>query len=550
MRVLIFHGYLLRGTGSNVYNAELAQAFVRAGHEVHLLCQDRDPLGLPWVDAVGDWDGGGLDVRVRADPARATVYRPDIGGLLPVYVADRYDGVEARPFPELSDEEVEGYLERNVAAVRDVMARAEPDVALANHLVMGPAVLARALAGTGVPYAVKIHGSALEYVVKPHPRFLPYAREGLDGAGGVLVGSRHTAESLWEAIGDADLPARTRLGPPGVDVERFAPREGDERWARLDALRRRLEEETHQDEAEALHSGAERGQTPSVTPRAERGQTPSGGPDVKRGLTPGDAFARSTGEAAAGLAAVRPGERLVVFVGKLIASKGVELLLAAWPLVRARVGDARLVVIGFGAFREGLEALAGALARGDLDAARATRGESGGELPWLAAFLDGLAGDERAAYADAARAAAGSVAWTGRLDHDELADVLPAAEAMAVPSTFPEAFGMVAAEAAACGALPVVARHSGLAEVAETMAGAVPAPARPWLTFEVGPGAVGELAAALAAWLQAPAELRAATRDAMVAITRERYSWDGVARTVIAAARGQLDDLACVPATG
>ena len=64
--------------------------------------------------------------------------------------------------------------------------------------------------------------------------------------------------------------------------------------------------------------------------------------------------------------------------------------------------------------------------------------------------------------------------WVGRLEHDELADLLPAAEAMVVPSTFPEAFGMVAAEAAACGALPVVARHSGLAEVAETLGGAVP----------------------------------------------------------------------------
>ena len=30
MRVLIFHGYLLRGTGSNVYNASLAQALAHA----------------------------------------------------------------------------------------------------------------------------------------------------------------------------------------------------------------------------------------------------------------------------------------------------------------------------------------------------------------------------------------------------------------------------------------------------------------------------------------------------------------------------------------
>src|SRR5918994_7619857 len=140
MRVLIFHGYLLRGTGSNVYNAELGQALVRAGHELHLLCQDRAPLELPWVDAAGDWDAGALELAVRRDPPRATVYRPDLGGLLPVYVADRYEAVEARPFQDLSAAEVAAYVERNVAAVREVVARARPDVALANHLVMGPLV--------------------------------------------------------------------------------------------------------------------------------------------------------------------------------------------------------------------------------------------------------------------------------------------------------------------------------------------------------------------------------------------------------------------------
>ena len=66
---------------------------------------------------------------------------------------------------------------------------------------------------------------------------------------------------------------------------------------------------------------------------------------------------------------------------------------------------------------------------------------------------------------------------------------------------------------------------------------------RPLLAFERGPGAVRELAAAVAGWLEAPEDLRAATRDAMVAITRERYSWDGVARTLVEAAEGRLDGL-------
>src|SRR3954452_15354047 len=242
LRILIFHGYLLGGTGSNVYNAALAEALARAGLEVHLLCQDRAPFAHPWVDAAGDWDGGRLVVDEWRSPARITVYRPAID-LLPVYVADRYEGVEARPLPELSEAEVEDYLARNVAAVREVAARARPDAALANHLVMGPVVLARALGDTGVPYAVKVHGSALEYVVKPHPRFLPYALEGVRPARGVLVGSRHTAESLWAALGEAGLEDKTRLGPPGVDVERFAPRAPDAAAAGWTTLRDRLRSE-------------------------------------------------------------------------------------------------------------------------------------------------------------------------------------------------------------------------------------------------------------------------------------------------------------------
>ncbi len=88
-----------------------------------------------------------------------------------------------------------------------------------------------------MPYAVKVHGSALEYTVKPHPRFMPYAVEGLASAGGVLVGSRHTAESLWEAMGDDGVRGGTRLGPPGVDIRRFAPRDPDAAHAGLEALR-------------------------------------------------------------------------------------------------------------------------------------------------------------------------------------------------------------------------------------------------------------------------------------------------------------------------
>jgi glycosyltransferase involved in cell wall biosynthesis len=508
MRILVFHGYLLRGTGSNVYNARLVAALARRGATVDLLSQERRPHELDFVDAIGTWVDGAPRVEVLRQPVQVTAWRPDIGDLLPVYVADRYEGVRARTFLECSDEEIARYLDANVAAVRDVVARARPDVALANHLVMGPAILARAL-GAGVPYAVKVHGSALEYTVKRDlDRFLPFAREGLAPARTVLVGSRHTAESLWTALGDEGLPARTRLGPPGVDIEEFRSRPRAEAAAEVRDLARRL---TAAAAAEEDH-----------------------------------AFARD--EAAAGRALAQldfERDRHVAFVGKLIVSKGLDLLAAAWPLVLRDVPDARLVIVGFGGWRTGLERLLAALRAGDLTAARAIAEEGraleGGPrapLRLLLAFLDSLHGEERDAYVAAAARLDERVVLTGRLEHDELAPLLAAAEAQVVPSTFPEAFGMVAAEAAACGALPVSAAHSGLAEVTSTLAEAVPAAARPWLSFAAGDGAVREIAERVVAWLQAPEDLRAATRAALVAVARERYSWEGVAAGVVAAAQG------------
>jgi glycosyltransferase involved in cell wall biosynthesis len=54
---------------------------------------------------------------------------------------------------------------------------------------------------------------------------------------------------------------------------------------------------------------------------------------------------------------------------------------------------------------------------------------------------------------------------------------------------------------------------------------------------------VDAIAERLVAWLCAPADLRSRTREAVAAAARERYSWEGVARGVLGAAKGQLDAL-------
>jgi glycosyltransferase involved in cell wall biosynthesis len=240
----------------------------------------------------------------------------------------------------------------------------------------------------------------------------------------------------------------------------------------------------------------------------------------------------------------------VLFLGKEILSKGLDLLLAAWPLVLQRQPDAHLVVTGFGTWHTTAVRMTEALAKGDLAAVREIaeegRGAEGGPpgpLRHLLAFLDGLEGEARQRFLDAAASMHERVVFTGRLVHEELADLLPVCEALVVPSTFPEAYGMVAAEAAACGVLPISAGHSGAKEVSAMLAAAVPQEAREWLSFPVDDDAVRAIAARVRAWLQASDEVRAATRAALVATARERFSWEVVAGGVVAAAEGRLSEL-------
>jgi glycosyltransferase involved in cell wall biosynthesis len=243
-------------------------------------------------------------------------------------------------------------------------------------------------------------------------------------------------------------------------------------------------------------------------------------------------------------------DRIVAYVGKLIVSKGVDLLLCAWPLVLARQPRAKLLIVGFGTYREGLELLLRAIEQGNLAVirqiarlGRALEGEQVDHLAYIEAFFDGLTGAEHDAYFLAARNIRHTLIFTGKLDHDVLANLLPLAETLVVPSTFPEAFGMVAVEATACGVWPIVANHSGLAEVAGALSHVVASEHQRLLSFQLGLNAIGEIAERINTWLAMPA----AERKRLTAVTRkltvEMWSWEGVARTVLAACAGRIDEL-------
>ena len=155
----------------------------RAGHEVVVFCQEPHPQ--------------------LYDVGEAEIVRPDIGGLLPVFVLDRYEGLEARRLPELSQAEREHYVDANAAALRE---RLPTDLVFANHVLLGGPVAA----ATGARYAVKAHGSELEYAMRGNEDLSVWGRAGLMRAEAVFVGSEHIREVLEDVVGHVDPCTRCR----------------------------------------------------------------------------------------------------------------------------------------------------------------------------------------------------------------------------------------------------------------------------------------------------------------------------------------------------
>src|SRR5262245_5965427 len=277
MRIILWHGYLLSGTGSNIYTRAIAREWGRAGHDVTVVCQEPDPG--------------------RFDLAGARVVRPSLpGGRLPVFVLDRYEELEPRLLQDLTPDERRGYVEANAEAVRALLPA---DLVFCNHVLPGGAVGA----ASGARYAVKAHGSELEYSIRGDADLVAEAQAGLERAAVVYVGSGHIREVLEEVVGHV---AGVHEVPPGVDVDVFRPQ------PREDALRNLLAE-------------------------CRRDPPNPGNADERR---PDEGNADKLGRFLAGDAPT------VIYFGKLLYNKGVHLLLEALHGI-----DARAVIVGFGDYR-------------------------------------------------------------------------------------------------------------------------------------------------------------------------------------------------------
>lgn len=535
MNILLVHGWLLERSGSNVYNASLARALAQQGHSVHIFCQERHPEHFDFISEARFYDADGLPSvtfsRDAEGPGRCVLHRPDIGDLLPVYNLDEYEGFRVvKRFVDMSEEETERYLACNARALIRLVADHAVEIAFANHVYPNPTILQRVKAETGLPYVVFPHGSAIEYAVKRSDRIKALTGEAIDHADGLIVGNQVVTDRLWSLYPERKQAwsAKHSIVSVGVDTQIFEPVARSARPASIERLlaqgnpgngKGAEQTEWLLERARAVRDDDEL----LALVREARGQYHYTSPD------------RDLAEKMRAVDWV--GEKIVLYVGKLIAGKGLHDLLFALPAALRRYPAMRLVLVGESTYRETLEILLMALTEGRTSLVEriialgwALDERPLEELRTARTYLNQVGADTLLEWGRQTRPAE-RVLFTGYLNHARFRHLLPCADFTIFPSEIAEAYPLVLLESICAGALPLVAYFEGLKDGVDAISNGLPEDVRENLRISVEPDEkIGQIAEKLPRMLERPENYSEFCRN--VAVTG--FSWPSVARSLLA----------------
>ena len=471
--ICILHGYLLEGSGSNLWTRCVVESLCTDGHTVQLVCQEPYPERYDCIAEAYRYhlDGSVEQMLARDVPysGKCIMHKPQLGDTLPVYVWDKYDEYpNVVPMVNLGDDAIESYIEWNAAVVQRVVDEHGVTAMHANHAVLMSVVAQRVRARTGVPYAIMPHGSALEYAVKPDRRFYAYATSAFSDAGHIFVHGEEMRSRVATILPEVtNLHDKLSVLPLGVHTAQFEPVPRERRREKMGRFWGALSE---------LPRGRRAGQLGEMLTRVrEASDTTS----LRAALTSIKYETKSPDEDVEEKLQQIDWEHdaILLYVGRLISAKGVQSGLAALPLMLAEDPDLRLLVVGHGPLREPMEAFVWALEQGDralveriVECGRLLEGDPDGAsgsqaLGKVKSFFQDLdARGELDAYFDMARqhVRTDRVIFTGYLTHSELQHLFPCCDAGIFPSIVKEAGPLVFLEALASGCFPLGTYFGGM----------------------------------------------------------------------------------------
>ena len=456
MRIGLYHGYELTGSGSNEYTRYLAKTLVDLGNEVHIICREPAPESISFVSKAYAWDNDGkvktLFIRNISDTV-CILHQLPHAQIRPVYLTDKQRDGNVKSFTSLSGNELDEYHKLNQKLLQSILSRTQLDILHANHLIYQPVAALEPCHSTRTPLIIYPHGSSIEYVVKSDDRYKLLALTALLRCAGLIVGNREVRDriiNIYPEYKDKIL-AKTRIVSVGVDTSLFKPVGKNERERNIRAL---------------INTDGKGGKSPELT-RELRLRLQN--MDIKATQDYWNKYNHSLPDADLNdhLKQIPWNENIILFAGALTAGKGLQSLIIALPSILSRHPDTHLIIVGAGAYREVLEALFYAITTSNkfllLELCKKGMDLDRSELtgPWedVQLYLNNPV--NLSTILKNGKILEKRVHFIGRLDHPRLKFLFPCADLAIFPSIVAEAYPLVLMESLSSGVLPIVSYFSG-----------------------------------------------------------------------------------------
>jgi len=530
--IAILHGYLLEGSGSNLWTRSIIRSLCENGHTVHLMCQENHPELYDFINTVIEYQPDGtretLFDRQSVYSGRCIMHKPRLGDTLPVYVGDKYEEFSnPQPMVQLDNAEIEKYLDDNIRVLGEVVEAYQIQVIHANHAVLMSVVAERVAETKRIPYAIMPHGSAIEYAVKKDKRFFDLAESAFRNAQRIYVIGDEIRSRIKKLFPELPLVEAKMMDLNlGVDTTLFNPVKVQERKATIQELIGLLKQ-------------VKRGKTHSQEQHLrERIKADISQQPLQEIVRVSSSYnAKLTDESVEKkLKMINwEQEKIILFVGRLIASKGLHSVITALPEILSAEPNTRLIIVGHGPQREVMEALIWALQNGHkelvlklVDWGRELEDNGNEPLEETQQYFMQLRSSGKLdnyfqkaqQYLDDHR-----IVFTGYLTHKELCKLFPVCDVAVFPSVVPEAGPLVFLEAMASGCFPIGTYFAGMAASIDSVSHAIP----PEITelMKLSPQAdhtVRDIANHITKALHIPE----AYKESLRSVTIEKYDWSNI----------------------
>jgi glycosyltransferase involved in cell wall biosynthesis len=456
MRIEIYHGYELSGSGSNEYTRYLARTLVYLGHEVHIICREPSPEKITYISKAYAWNKNGSAKIIFTNNNHhhtCVLHQLPNADVRPVFLTDKQREGNVKSFVSLSNKELAEYHKLNKKPLYVILSKNQIDVLQANHLIYQPVVALEVCEATNTPLIIYPHGSSIEYVIKLDDRYRKLALKAIVECAGLIFGNREVRDRIINLYPEhkTTILSKTKIVGVGVDTTLFVPQKRNKRKQNIHGL---------------INTGGGGGKIPDLTQELYRRLQKM---DIKATQDYWNRYNHSLPDEdlSRHLNDIPWNSKILLYVGALTAGKGLQSLITALPFILSRFPDTHLLIIGAGSYREVLEGLYFALKTSNklvlLELCKKGMDLDRNSLkgPWedVQHFLNEPL--HLREILKKGKLLDKHVHFLGRLDHSRLKYIFPCADLSVFPSIIPEAYPLVLMESLSNGVLPIVSYFSG-----------------------------------------------------------------------------------------